>query len=487
MVKKRFTAAARNRARPAARWGVYMLVGALLLLGAAGAAAQLLWASASPQPIESAAISPASLAGNGEAAYRRPEEGNGAQTLNLYGGRMRPLVEEKGGVQTLNIYGPGRQMISQVVRDGQDTEKVRYLLTDHLGSTWAVADAEGAAVARYEYAPYGETTLEGTAAAEVAYRYAGHRYDERQNVYETPARGYEPTAARFLSVDPQRQDASPYVYAGNNPVGYVDPTGGERVPFFVVSSMPVNSAKQGGALSRSIARGFGLRIDQSVYDSYLFQSRAGRSYATTERAPATVLFGQEEGQGAREWGYSDKLYWLIGKDTDVTVPDRIGPVLEAMRYELQRRGGPKFAQEIVLLDFTGDEKRGVPIMRKLLEMKESVRLVHAGIEHIQNAQHIPIAETLTHPKGRFTPDQFGGLVSKTKELDEAVPSNPGQSLEGDGMLATKKSKTSEPIDMSKFRELSTENEWWSVQYPMIREHRENMSVLDEVPAHVWPE
>ena len=186
-------------------------------------------------------------------------------------------------------------------------------------------------------------------------------------------------------------------------------------------------------------------------------------------------------------GYNDKLYWLIGKDTDVTVPDRIGPVLDAMRYELVRRGGPRFASEIVLLDFTGDQNRSEPIMRKLLEMKESVRLVHAGIDHVENAQHIPIAETLTHPKGRFTPDQFGGIVSTTKELDAPIPSNPGQFLEGDGMPPANRSKTSEPIDMSEFRELSTELEWSSIQYPMIREHRENMSVLDEVPAHVWPE
>ena len=40
-----------------------------------------------------------------------------AQTLNLYGGGMRLLVEERGGVQTLNIYGPGGEIIAQVVYD----------------------------------------------------------------------------------------------------------------------------------------------------------------------------------------------------------------------------------------------------------------------------------------------------------------------------------------------------------------------------------
>ena len=64
-------------------------------------------------------------------------------------------------------------------------------------------------MARYEYAPYGGTTVAGAAGTEVQFRYTGHRYDGGQEVYETPARGYEPTMGRFLSVDPQRQDASP--------------------------------------------------------------------------------------------------------------------------------------------------------------------------------------------------------------------------------------------------------------------------------------
>ena len=132
-------------------------------------------------------------------------------------------------MQTLNIYGPGGRIIAQVVRDGQGSEEVRYLLTDHLGSTRVVVDAEGNAVARYEYAPHGETTVAGTVAGEVRYRYTGHPYDEGQEVYETPARVYDPTLGRFLSVDPQRETGSPYTYVTNNPVLYKDPNGKGRV------------------------------------------------------------------------------------------------------------------------------------------------------------------------------------------------------------------------------------------------------------------
>ena len=140
-------------------------------------------------------------------------------------------MEELGGVQTLNIYGPGGQMIAQMVRDGQGTREVRNLLTDHLRSTRAVWDAEGNTAGRYEYAPYGETTVAGGDGTGVQYLYTGYRYDEGQQVDGTLSRGYEPTVGRILGVDPQRRDASPYVYAGNNPVGYGTPRVGRGCHF----------------------------------------------------------------------------------------------------------------------------------------------------------------------------------------------------------------------------------------------------------------
>ena len=153
MSKKRSKTAARKGAGPASRWGAYLVVAMLLLLSVTVAASQLLWAEATPEPAAAPAVSTASHAANGEAVSNAPAGDNRAQTVNLYGGGMRPLVEESGGVQTLNVYGPGGQIIAQVVQDGQNTGTVRYLLTDHLGSTRVVLDAEDYAAAGYEYAP----------------------------------------------------------------------------------------------------------------------------------------------------------------------------------------------------------------------------------------------------------------------------------------------------------------------------------------------
>ena len=117
MTKKRSrpSAAARKGARPAHRWGVYLVATMLLLLGVTVAAAQMLWAAASPEPAAAPAVSNTSPAANGGVGSNTVGGDNNAQTLNLYGGGMRPLVEERDGVQTLNIYGPGGRIIAQVV------------------------------------------------------------------------------------------------------------------------------------------------------------------------------------------------------------------------------------------------------------------------------------------------------------------------------------------------------------------------------------
>ena len=507
MAKKRSRHASRKRARPADRWGAYLVVATLLLLGVTVAASPVLWASATLEPAVSDALSAVPLPANAEVVGNVPGGDDGARTLNLYGGGMRPLVEERDGVQTLNIYGPGGRIIAQVVRDGQGSEEVRYLLTDHLGSTRVVVDAEGNAMARYEYAPHGETTVAGSKGAEVRYRYTGHPYDEGQELYETPARGYDPTLGRFLSVDPRRQDASPYVYTGNNPVGYVDPTGGIKVPFFVISGLPVNKSNQGGALSRSIARGFRMRDDQIVRPSNIFMgiidSRGHKRPSSAEVNPRKYLSGGREEDGTK-WSLNNKLYWFIGEDEPVTVPNEIEAGLEAMR-KIQ----PGFADEIVVIDFTGDANLSAPIMTKLSGLAKSVRLVRAGLETVPNFRGIPVTETITHDIHQYTPHKFGNLVDTTYQLDDVtqlvltpliVPdATRGESTQFDVPTVIQRveqdtedsSRPRSPINPSPqaTEELHESIPGSSLQNPnaMLLGSREEelMSLVNEIPIELW--
>ena len=412
---------AKRFAHPAS-WGMYLLGTVVLLavLGATVIAEQLL---AAPSPPDSSVAATVSQAANVTGASNTAGASSSTRTLYVYGDQLRPLVEETDGVQTLNIYGPGGQIIAQVVRDGQGNEEVRYLLADHLGSTRAALDGDGNAVARFEYGPHGETTAAGTAAAEVRYRYTGHPWDEAQGVYETPARQYDPTLGRFLSVDPQRQDASPYVYAGNNPVGYVDPIGGMEVPFFVVSGMKVNSINHGGILSRSIAEGFGLRGDQIVRGADMFNSNVsakGRSLPSSAKSRGFNLLrtGGRKGDGS-EWTLNKKLYWFIGKDEPVTTPNEIPEGLEGMR-----RMKSDFADEIVVIDFTGEANKSEPIIRELRGLATSVRLVKAGLDATKAGENrygeYKTADAITHGGVKYTVKDFGDLVDRSHELDEVI-------------------------------------------------------------------
>ncbi len=63
------------------------------------------------------------------------------------------------------------------------------------------------------------------------YRYAGYYWDRKTQMYHLQARYYDPRNGRFISADSYRgEEEQPlsqnlFVYALNNPVNYVDPTG----------------------------------------------------------------------------------------------------------------------------------------------------------------------------------------------------------------------------------------------------------------------
>ena len=344
-------AVARKRVTPWRRLAEHLLLGFLVaaMLVAAGAA-QILRASASPERVASAAASIPTPAARGDVVSSAAVGDVGAQTLELYGGQMRPLVTESDGVQTLNIYGPGGQIIAQVVQDAQGSQQVRHLLADRLGSTRAVVDAAGTAVARYEYAPYGETTVAGAHGAEVSYRFTGHPYDHAQEIYQTPARGYEPVAGRFLSVDPQREGGSPYVYAENNPVAYVDPTGGVfKVPYFMQTGFERTYRKR-SSLANSIAKVFGPDLHTDVATSDIFKTMTGMDKSYAETHAEWLLTGD----GNRDYSFNDTFFWFVGEDRPEGKPDRSKPGLEAMRVSK-----PDYAEKVVLIDFTKTDESQV--------------------------------------------------------------------------------------------------------------------------------
>ena len=135
-----------------------------------------------------------------------------------------------------NIWMDGR-LVGFVDDDGSEI----HAHTDHLGTPRLHTDANGAEVSRHNYFPFGE---EITSAAQnlIPMKFTGHERDASTigpaaELDYMHARYYSPWWGRFTSVDPiGGNSANPqtwnlYSYVANQPVNFLDSTGGYREDF----------------------------------------------------------------------------------------------------------------------------------------------------------------------------------------------------------------------------------------------------------------
>jgi large repetitive protein len=149
---------------------------------------------------------------------------NGVKTSTLYlrGLSDFPLAEKVGTSSTetdrFYVYGP----IGLVaVRENNDTY---FIVKDHLGSTRVVLNSNSQPVTWYDYTPYG-AIWPSIVSPDVEYRFTGHEYDTEIGIHNFRARMYDDVLSIFYALDPAGQTHSPFGYAGNNPVVYVDKDG----------------------------------------------------------------------------------------------------------------------------------------------------------------------------------------------------------------------------------------------------------------------
>ena len=124
----------------------------------------------------------------------------------------------------------GRMTKTYTIRRGQDRH---FYLKDHLGSVRVTVDEEGEPLGFDDYYPYGlqmPTRSSNTANPNDRYKFTGHEKDTEAglNVIYAGARYLDPVLGMWYSIDPlsdQYPGISPYNYALNNPVFFLDPTG----------------------------------------------------------------------------------------------------------------------------------------------------------------------------------------------------------------------------------------------------------------------
>ncbi|MFC2143604.1 RHS repeat-associated core domain-containing protein [Candidatus Aenigmatarchaeota archaeon] len=123
------------------------------------------------------------------------------------------------------IYAYGAGLIAKV-----DDNEVQFYHQDYLSSNRFSSGPDGQLTSKNVQYPYGSDLSDrGTKEAQTSYKFTGQEKDA--SLYYYSARYYDPGTARFISVDPLASvSSSPYSYAANNPIRYIDPTGMKEKP-----------------------------------------------------------------------------------------------------------------------------------------------------------------------------------------------------------------------------------------------------------------
>jgi RHS repeat-associated protein len=101
--------------------------------------------------------------------------------------------------------------------------KKYYYLFDGLGSIAGMTDSTGSEVNRYDYDPYGVMLHQQEQSGFTnLFKFAGGQYRSSTGLYKFGQRYYNPNLGRWTQLDPA---GTGYVYAGDNPVNAVDPSG----------------------------------------------------------------------------------------------------------------------------------------------------------------------------------------------------------------------------------------------------------------------
>ena len=173
----------------------------------------------------------------GQVAYQYDASGERIARTEL-GDQVNFLVDTQnltGVSQVLVEYDASETILAEYTFSteliGQDRNGVNhYHHFDANDNVRFLSDSAGTVTDHYRYSAFG-IDLETTGTTENAYRFAGQRYGNSENLSFLRARSYDATTGRFISRDPFEGVLSDpvslhrYLYANSNPIAFRDPTG----------------------------------------------------------------------------------------------------------------------------------------------------------------------------------------------------------------------------------------------------------------------
>ncbi len=105
--------------------------------------------------------------------------------------------------------------------------QVYYYTNDHLGSAQVLTNQAGEVVWLGHYSPFGQVTVDPASTVGNNLRFDGQYFDAETGLHYNWHRYYDPLTGRYLTPDPIGLEGgiNLFVYAGNNPLRFVDPEG----------------------------------------------------------------------------------------------------------------------------------------------------------------------------------------------------------------------------------------------------------------------
>jgi len=138
------------------------------------------------------------------------------------------FYEERGKEYREHVYAFGKLFARVDGKVGDSNSRYTYFYhSDHMGSVEAITDMNAAVVWTCDYTAFGRVISE-RGSLDAVPMYTGKDYDDEGKLYYYNARWYDPDTGKFISEDPAQDGLNWYVYAGNNPLKYTDPTGLKR-------------------------------------------------------------------------------------------------------------------------------------------------------------------------------------------------------------------------------------------------------------------
>ncbi len=144
----------------------------------------------------------------------------------LFDGGYRPIAELDATNQVVSrfVYGARPSIPEYFVRAGTEYR----IITDSLGSPrLVIKTADGSIAQRLDYDEFGNVTLDTNPGFQ-PFGFAGGLLDRDTSLLHFGWREYDPAGGRWTTPDPTRfsgGDANLFVYVGNDPINFLDPTG----------------------------------------------------------------------------------------------------------------------------------------------------------------------------------------------------------------------------------------------------------------------